>query len=249
MADDPKTGAATVADGTAVTPQAGTPTEPARDAGETAEQKATRLETELANERAKQAGWQAQVEEAKRIKASAAGQPLPTTAAADNPFDTLATEITQYREFLGQNPGDLAVRRLLSQAEQDYRRLEWGAIYQRESPKLAAAPEAYRAKADELFRTGRYATADDAILAARGAVLSDEEIAKAKQREADARAAEAAKDKPATNTTSATESPTTGRKMLGSEWLAFMKQHVDTDAALKLSNDTDKGLIRVDWDR
>ena len=237
MADEPSTGGA-----------GGAVAEPVRPSVEP-EQKPTltpeeieKLRAENEAHRKNQAAWQAEIEEARRIKTEAAGPP-PTTGPA-NPFESVSAEIAQYRAFVEANPNDFAAKRMLRQAEQDYINLQWQALWQRESPKLDAAPESYRAKAKELFMTGTYMTAEAAILSAKGSVLSDEEIVKHKRLEADAAAAASAAQKPSTSMPSGSEPPGAGkRKMSHSEYVDFLVKHEGSSEANALIADVDKGNV------
>jgi hypothetical protein len=150
MADDPKAGAAAVAGETASEgAQVGTTTEQARDAAaaETAEQKAARLEQELDNERKKQGGWQAKVEEANRIIAERSAQPPPSTSAAD-PLDQ---ELQAAAEALQQYPNDPGYRAAYRLAHAEKQRAEAGRLWAKVQPEFAALPEKYRARAQQIW--------------------------------------------------------------------------------------------------
>ena len=260
MTVDPKGGTATQpggetsAPGTAAGQGANTENDPEKLRAEVARLQAAQQQSLAEKSTLEQTKRDLEAAQQRLAELEAGGTPPTAPARSANPFEILSTEIGQYREHLARNPDDLAVRRLLAQAENDYRGYQWQMILQREKPKLDTAPEAYRAKAIELFGTGRFASAEDAILAARGGALSDDDIAKAKQATADAAAAAAAKDKPSTSTTSASEPAAGIRKMTGSEYTAFLEKHEGKPEAHKLIADVDGSEFKsptvvVDWSR
>ena len=176
----------------------------------------------------------------------------PTTTGPANRYQELEVEAQQYRAVLANEPRNPVAMRLLAAAEAEYRALQWNEVSAREIPRIDASAESpeVKAKAKELFLTGRFVNAQDCITSARGTVLTDAALDKRRRDEADAQAAAARAAKPSTATTSASEPVGTPgvRKMSGKEWTAFMDKHADSPSALKLSNDTDNGLVIVDWD-
>ena len=250
MAEDPKGGTTTEQGGEAKA------TGTAQGAGANAEteaQELARLRAAHAQSLAEKTGneqTKAELDAAREriAQLEASGTP-PTPAPSANPFDSLAAEIGQYQQIIAGDPTNLVAQRLLRQAEGDYRSLQWQGVVQRESPKLEKAPEQFKAKAKELFGTGRYLTAEDAILAARGAVLSDDEIEKARRKAADDAAAALAVKKPDTGGGSGTETAGTTRRrqMTGSEFAQRVKEK--TPEAFALRSELDGGKLEVDWTR
>ena len=183
MADGPKAGAPGTGDGTAtVAPQAEKPSPEVRDAGvpgETAEQKATRLEEELKNARAQQASMQDKVVEAKRIIERQAASPPPTTAAA--PPDSLDQRIAALEQQARDYPADPTIAEALDGAygKRDYRD---------QHKRIAAArPAKFRRRAAELFVNGYATTPEAALAAARGEVDHETELEKLRRDNEDLR--------------------------------------------------------------
>ena len=146
MADDPKTGTLTAegGDAAAVAPTAGTPPGGGRGAGvaETAEQKAARLEKELADERALRLSQQEKVEAANRERREAEerARATPPTTGARDPIDSeyenaiaALNRSDEHRsdpayraaaDYWAQRKAQRDAQRMIEQAEPQFKRIE-----------------------------------------------------------------------------------------------------------------------------
>lgn len=221
------------------------------NARETPEQEVARLRAALEQSKAEKST----LEEAKRerdalmdrIAQLEAGGTPPTPPPPAHPGHQLLNEIAQYEQIVAAEPNNYAAQRFLRQAKADLIALQWQALREREMPRLMRSDEKYRAKAIELFDTGRYLTAEDALLAARGALLSDDELDKARKKAADEAAARLAANKPDTGGGSGTESGVATQKRVytGSEINRLQKEN--PSAARKLWQQIDSGQVEVNW--
>lgn len=189
-----------------------------------------------------------------RIAELESNAPPPTSVAPANPYEALGTEIAQYRNHLSQYPDDMVVKRILAIAENDARAIQWQMVRNREMSKLPKVAEKFRAKAQELFDTGRFAAIEDAAIAAEGLVLRQESevgaAETARRKAADEAAARAAAGRPDTGGGSGREpaGATEAQNMTGSEFKKRVAA-MSRQSAEKEWQKIDAGQLEVDWTR
>ena len=254
MTADPTRATETVPGGDPQGTGTGATTDP--NASETQEQEIARLKAALEQSKAEKST----LEETKRERDEANGRIAQLEAQAQppmqmppaGPVQALAQEIAQYEALVATEPGNFAAQRLLKNARAEWAGMQWQAAYQRESPKLDRLAEPLRSKATELFSTARYASADDAILAAEGFLAREgrnKSVAEeARRKAADEAAAKAAQSKPDTGGGSATEAAVSKRRVLTGTEFNRMTQTKSKEAR-QLISDLDNGKVEVDWAR
>lgn len=169
--------------------------EPAATTTETPEQRIARLEAENEAFRKTQPEWQRKVGEANRIleESKARGtQPPPTTPPAD-PLDAeisrAASELDQVDQALREWPSDPGYRAARRVALADLQVAQAQKLVRQVTPEFNAMPEAYRARAWELWGSSRGMISPAvALAAARGEKGPDDDaVAKLNQELAETR--------------------------------------------------------------
>lgn len=244
MTVDPKGGAATVADGTAAGTQAGTTTAPAPDAGgttqqETDAQRATRLEEELKNERAKQASWQEKVEEANRIRREAderARNAPPTTAGPQDPIDAEYANALAALNRSDEHRNDPAYRAAVDYWSRRKQERDAQVKIADAEPKFAAIQDVkVREKAREIWLANRgNITVETAESSARGALTDPNELERLRKENAELQKDKTAREAPKVGlggTPPISPTATTGsqRRMKMSDYAAFMEDPSKSD--------------------
>ena len=211
MADEPQGGTPEKEGGAATA--SGTPPQDGADGGETAEQKAARLERELADQKALNLSQKSKVEEANRLLQELKSQPpQPPAGGSGDPLENeirwLQNQIAATEQLLAQYPNNVEIanqvyllRKNLQDAVQrksvsDQNRA-WQEAVQRAESEILALPVKHQAKTRELFATGQYLTVGAAFAAAKGSALPDDfDIESERKRLAD-KEAELEKDRQA----------------------------------------------------
>lgn len=189
--------------------------------------------------------------QARLAQVEQSGQP-PTTAVPANRYQKVMLELQQAEATY--QPGDIYAQDFIERKRAELASIQWQEISRSQLPKIEALADAkLKAKARELWATGRFLLAEDAIAAAEGEVARESRnvsaAEQARRKAADEAAARLAESKPDTGGGMGGDSPAATKKkvLTGSEFSKLTE--ANTPEARKLWEQHDAGAVEVDWTR
>lgn len=254
MTDDPKGGTLEQGEGNA-DEATRTPAPDGADAGavESAEDRAKRLESELANTKKLIAGLQSKAERLNELERSgalagpASTSPMPMPAA-DPDQAMLAQLVEEYRQY-PTAAGAYAIRDAQARMQARQEQAWWESHYSTNARGIDVSDtdDDTKALAKELLKSRRFADADAALLAARGQRGDKKAAAEAERARRDEAARQRVAASPGTAMPGDTAPATNTKKMTGKAYLAELDRLGESDAARRLVADMDTGRVVVDW--